>query len=210
MESLILKLEEKLKQPLPGESAQLLMGSDIRVKEFMLLAENCNTKHSGVLILLYPYENSIYSVLMQRPKFKSKHPGQMSLPGGKRESEDADIIQTALRETEEEIGVNRDDIHVMGTLTRLYIPPSNFVIYPTVGYVSKRPDFFPSPYEVDELIEYDIMTLLDPAIRKEKRMKVMKIISFKAPYFDIKDKVVWGATAMIISEFKEILKAVVN
>jgi 8-oxo-dGTP pyrophosphatase MutT (NUDIX family) len=201
-------LEEKLKNPLPGEKAQLLMGSDIRMKEFKWIAENKKTKNSGVMILLYPHNQSIFSVLIQRPKYKGTHGGQMALPGGKKEKEDTDIIQTALRETQEEIGVDRNKIKILGSLSRLYIPPSNFVIYPAVGYISKRPVFIPSEDEVDEIIEYDIMSLLDPEIKKITKMKVMKVFSFNAPYFDIHKKIVWGATGMVLSEFREILSEI--
>lgn len=182
----------------------------MRMKEMKWLAENRKTKDSGVLILLYPHNHSIYSVLIQRPRYKGTHGGQMALPGGKKEEEDSDIIQTALREAEEEIGVNRNDIKIMGSLSRLYIPPSNFVIYPSVGCIAKRPVFIPSPEEVDEIVEYDIMRLLDPDVKKITRIKIMKVFSFNAPYFDIHKKIVWGATAMVLSEFREILSEIVQ
>lgn len=210
MENFIKQLKERLELPLPGEKAQLLMGSDVRMKELKWLHENRKTKNSGVMILLYPYKNTIFSALIQRPKYRGTHGGQMALPGGKMEIEDTDIVQTALRETEEEIGVSRNEIRVIGSLTRLYIPPSNFVIFPAIGYVEKRPSFTPSPEEVDEIVEWDIMTLLSPEIKKTTRIKVLKIASFKAPYFDIQNRIVWGATAMVLSEFREVLSWVIT
>ncbi len=193
---------------MPGENAQLLMGSDVRMKELKWITENKKTKNSGVLILLYPYNQSIFSVLIQRPEYKGTHGGQVSLPGGKKEPEDTDIIQTALRETHEEIGVDRNEIIILGSLSKLYIPPSNYVIFPSVGYITERPVFKPSEKEVDEIIEYDIMSLLDPEIKKITRIKIMKVFSFNAPYFDIHKKIVWGATAMVLSEFREILSEI--
>lgn len=210
LNSIITHLHERLKHPLPGEKAQLLMGSDILMKELKWIAGNKKTKNSGVLILLYPYNQSIFSILIQRPKYKGTHGGQMSLPGGKKEPEDADIIQTALREAQEEIGVNRNDIKILGPLSRLYIPPSNFIIYPSVGYVAKRPVFMPSAKEVDEIVEYDIMSLLDPEIKKITRIKIINVFSFNAPYFEIHKKIVWGATAMVLSEFREILSEIIK
>ncbi|MFH0866384.1 MAG: CoA pyrophosphatase [Bacteroidota bacterium] len=210
MNSIITNLTERLKHTLPGVKAQLLMGSEIRMKKLKWIAENKKTKNSGVLILLYPHNQSVYSVLIQRPEYKGTHGGQVSLPGGKKEAEDDDIIKTALREAQEEIGVNRNEIRIIGSLSRLYIPPSNFVIYPSVGYISKRPVFIPCAEEVDEIIEYDIMSLLDPEIKKITRIKILKIFSFNAPYFDVHKKIVWGATAMVLSEFREILAEIIK
>lgn len=210
LNSIITHLNERLKYPLPGEKAQHLMGSDIRMKELKRIAENKKTKNSGVLILLYPHDQSIFSVLIQRPKYKGTHGGQVSLPGGKEEPEDADIIQTALREAQEEIGVNSNQIKILGSLSRLYIPPSNYIIYPSVGYIAKRPIFISSVNEVDEIIEYDIMSLLNTEIKKITRIKIIKVFSFKAPYFDIHQKIVWGATAMVLSEFREILAEIIK
>lgn len=208
MNAILNHIEERLKKPLPGEKAQLLMGSDLRMNELKWIAEKKNTKQSGVMILLYPHMQTLFSVLIQRPKYKGTHGGQVSLPGGKKETEDADYSQTALRETEEEIGVDRNKIRILGNLSRLYIPPSNFVIHPFVGYTPARPHFNPSADEVDEVIEYDILSLLHPEIKKITKMKIMKVLTFNAPYFDIHNKVVWGATAMVLSEFREILREV--
>lgn len=202
---LIKKLEARLRLPLPGERAQLLMGSDVRMKELKWIPENKKTKNSGVMILLYPHHDSIYSVLIQRPNYKGTHGGQMALPGGKSEEEDKDIVHTALRETEEEIGVDRNSIHILGSLTRLYIPPSNYVIFPAVGCTEQRPEFIPEVSEVDGIIEYNITSLLHPDIRKITKIQVTKEIIFNAPYFDIHGKIVWGATAMVLSEFRELL-----
>jgi 8-oxo-dGTP pyrophosphatase MutT (NUDIX family) len=207
---LINLIEERLKLPLPGEKAQLRMGSDIRMKELKWIPENKTTRHSGVMILLYPQHDSIYSVLIQRPHYKGTHGGQVSLPGGKKETCDADIIQTALRETQEEIGVGMNSIRILGSLTRLYIPPSNFVIFPVVGFTKKKPVFKLEASEVEDIIEYDISSLLHPDIRKTTQIKVEEVATFNAPYFDILGKIVWGATGMVLSEFRALLAEVVK
>ncbi len=204
----IRNLSKRLKETLPGEHAQLLMGSGMRMKELRFMPANEHSKKSGVMILLYPKYGTIYSTLILRPKYNGTHSGQVALPGGKFEVFDKDLTDTALRETSEEIGIESSNVNVIGQLTRLYIPPSNYIVYPTVGYLKAEPSFIPDKNEVTEIIEYPVSTLLKEDIIKTKLFKINEDISFTAPYFDINDHVVWGATAMILSEFKEILKSV--
>ncbi len=207
-EKFIDSLKTALTNPLPGEKAQLMMGSGIRMKELRYMPMNDSTKKSGVMILLYPYRTSVCSALILRTKSKSKHSGQVALPGGKYENTDNNLIQTALRETNEEIGVDWKSIHIIGQLTALYIPPSNFVVYPSVGYTESKPSFVPDKREVSEIIEYKLSELLKPENVKTKEFKVRDEVPFTAPYYDINGNVVWGATAMILSEFKEIVKEI--
>ena len=204
----IQNLSNRLKESLPGEHAQLLMGSGIRMKELRFMPANEQSKKSGVMILLYPKHKTIYSALILRPEYNGAHSGQVALPGGKFEEYDKDFIDTALRETSEEIGINSSTVIVLGQLTKLYIPPSNYIVYPTIGYLTVKPSFIPDKNEVTEIIEYPVSILLKEEIVKTKLFKVNEDISFTAPYFDINGHVVWGATAMILSEFKEILKSI--
>jgi 8-oxo-dGTP pyrophosphatase MutT (NUDIX family) len=207
-EGFIDTLKTILSKPLPGGKAQLIMGSGIRMSELRFMPMTDSTKKSGVMILLYPYNNTIYSILILRAKYNGTHSGQVGLPGGKYEKTDTDLIQTALRETTEEVGVDSKKIIVLGQLTPLYIPPSNYVVYPSVGYINARPSFVPDKSEVSEIIEYRLSELLDKKNVKSKEFNVREHASFKAPYFDINGNVVWGATAMMLSEFKEILKEI--
>lgn len=201
------RLSLRLKKPLPGEKAQLLMGSDIRMIEFKFMPPvNKNTKLSGVMILLYPDNDEFRSALILRTKNNGTHSGQVALPGGKYEKHDVNLINTALRETHEEIGVDASDVHVLGKLTQLYVPPSNYIIHPIVGYMHKKPAFVTDPGEVQKIIEYMPGDLLKKETIKIKEFKIKEGITFSAPYFDICGYVVWGATAMILSEFAEILK----
>ena len=201
-------LNKKLSELLPGEKAQLIMGSGIRMKELRVMPADENTKKSAVMILLYPKNNSIYSVLILRAKYNGTHSGQVSLPGGKFEKCDNDFRETALRETQEEIGVDASKINIVGALTKLFIPPSNFFVFPFVGYLNEEPLFYVNKKEVTEIIEYPISMLINKDIVKSKIFEIKNNISFTAPYFDINGKVVWGATAMILSEFKEVLKKI--
>src|SRR5690606_24654850 len=137
---------------------------------------------------------------MLRPDYDGVHGGQISLPGGKKEEKDKDYIATAVRETEEEIGVSAKEITVLGSLTELYVSASNIQVLPVVGFCTRPPMFIPNPYEVEEIIEVSIDDLT-----KEKEVKFTDISvrghKINSPYYHLKGKVVWGATAMILSEF---------
>ena len=204
----ITKLDKRLQSPLPGEKAQLLMGSDIRMNDFVFKQIDDTSKKSGVMILLYPNQKCIYSVFIKRTEYNGTHSGQIALPGGKFEVCDENLVNTALRETSEEIGIDSSKIQILGQLTKLFIPPSNYIVYPSVGYITSKPCFIPEKTEVEKIIEYDISYLLKKEIIKIKEFKIKTGFTFNAPYFDIHGQVVWGATAMIISEFVEILKEI--
>ena len=205
-QSFINKLSENLKHALPGVNAQQRMCSDIRPEELMYSPESTIAKKCGVMILIFPYLDELYSVLILRAVGKGVHSAQVALPGGKYEENDENITYTALRETNEEIGVPASDIQIIGNLTKLYVPPSNYILYPIVGYTPDKPHFIPSPDEVSEIITYKLIDLLKKENIKRKEFTVLDKIKFSAPYFDINGYVVWGATAMILSEFAEILK----
>jgi 8-oxo-dGTP pyrophosphatase MutT (NUDIX family) len=157
-----------------------------------------------VLILLYPENRSIHTVLMQRHNYEGVHGGQISLPGGKKEPSDDNLIQTAVREAFEETGVDPSKISVIGTLTPLFIPVSNIIVTPVVGWNKEKPVFKHQPEEVVFLIDVDLKTLLDPGIVKTKPIEIRgELIEVK--YFDYEGNIIWGATAMILQELITIL-----
>lgn len=162
-------------------------------------------RQSAVMILLYQKNDKVQFPLIVRPQYPGVHSGQVALPGGKYEEDDKDLIYTALRETQEEIGVSMDDVEVIGQLSELFVPPSNFNILPVVGVLSKIPRFVLEEKEVEELVIADVNVLNDETKRKQKQMTFYSGINVEVPYFDIEDKVVWGATAMILSEFATII-----
>jgi len=141
---------------------------------------------------------------MQRHNYDGVHGGQISFPGGKKEPADADIIQTALREAMEETGADPSAISVLGTLTPLFIPVSNMVVTPVLGWTDKRPHFNHQPEEVVFLIEADLKRFLDPSIIKIKPFEIRGEI-LDVRYFDYEGHVIWGATAMILNELLTIL-----
>jgi 8-oxo-dGTP pyrophosphatase MutT (NUDIX family) len=164
---------------------------------------------SGVLILLYPYQDQLYFALTKRPEYNGIHSGQISLPGGKREGTET-LIETALRETCEEVGVC-DGIDVLGTLAELYIPPSDFEVHPAVGYIAQRPVWRPDSLEVAALIETPLSTLFDEDIKgSEAVFRADVNMTLNIYFYLIDGHKVWGATAAILSEFEARLRAAIN
>ena len=200
-------IEEELKKPLPGKDIQLKMSSMRRIRELMDESKRINGVKSSVLILLYPNLSGekIQTVLIQRPSYEGIHGGQISLPGGKSEESDSNLQETALREAKEEVGIDPEKVRILGALTELYIPPSNYIVLPFVGYSTERPIFQPDPQEVDGIIEIDLADLRNEKNIKHKEIYVRPGLSVTGPCFEINGSIIWGATAMIINEFREIL-----
>ena len=169
-------------------------------------SEKYNPKKSAVLILLFPVDNKIYTLLIQRPVYDGVHSGQVAFPGGKFEEKDIELEQTALRETFEEVGVSSKEIEIIGKLTDIYIDPSNFLVSPFIGFINKQPDLIMDAYEVQKIITVDLFSLNDTGIISEKIITHSNGYKIKAPYYEIDGLTVWGATAMIISELNLVVE----
>ena len=206
-QSIINSLEKRLTMPLPGEEAHLKMASKTRLKELGSVNDTSGAIPAGVLILLYPENRNINTVLIERQKYDGIHSGQISFPGGRKEEIDKSLIETALREAKEEVNIEPENVKIIGTLTELYIPPSNFLVLPVIGYLKTKPNFIPDDNEVAQIITADISFLFDDKYKKEKIIHV-RGYKIKAPYYEVKGHVVWGATAMILNELSEILESV--
>ena len=205
----ILKLKERLLEPLPGIETQLkMMNTSLRNNgpdRYRKVAEDA--KKACVLLLLFRKEGAWHTVLMQRPETAYAHSKQISFPGGGLEDSDADLAAGALRETEEEFGIPRENISVVGRLSQLYIPVSGYLVYPFVGYLAEAPSYTPDPKEVADIIEVKVEDLINPSLRKLTTIETPNGLTLKeVPYFDLEGKIVWGATAMMLNEFSEILK----
>ena len=168
---------------------------------------NVEPRESAVLLLLYPKHDALHFVLTRRAERLGHHSGQISLPGGRVDPDDVDVAATALRETREELGIALDGIDMLGQLSELYVPPSNFVIRPVVAHVPIAPEFVPNADEVAEIIEAPTSILLDANIRGSSLRKLVSQSGrvVVTPHYLIEGHIVWGATAMILSEFEAVL-----
>ncbi len=201
MDRQIIRLKEELAKPLPGEAFHAVMSPSVR----RTAQVNYPQRNSSVLLLLYKVNNIWRTVFMKRQHDGGPHSGQISFPGGRTETGDQSLIHTALREAYEETGVVPEMVEVLGTLTPLHIPVSNNTVLPVAGYTAVTPVFKTDPAEVDYLIEADLSQLLDPHIIK-KKITVINSVKVTVPYYEIENHHIWGATAMILSEFLEILR----
>lgn len=204
---LINTLTAQLNKPLEGMNAHMEMAHFSRV--FPDKAEVVNYKSSAVIVLLYPNQNKETCILLiERSTYEGHHSGQIALPGGKREPADVDLQATALREFFEETG-SSDTPNVIGKLSEVYIPVSKFIVQPYVAFLNKRPDFFINNLEVYKLIEWELHDLLEQQTTDTTTITVGNK-NIVTPYYMVEDKILWGATAMIINELKHVIIGSVN
>ncbi|MFQ5855692.1 MAG: NUDIX hydrolase [Anaerolineae bacterium] len=188
-----------LEKPRPGFKAQMRMSPRPRASS----VSDAPARGGGVLLLLYPRDGRLHLVLTRRTEHLPNHQGQISLPGGAQDAGES-FEETALREAREELDVDPTGIQVLGRLTPLYIPPSNYCIRPVVGYVPARPVFHPDPREVAEVLEVPLATLLDPSTVHQEDWH-LRGMTVRVPFFAVNEHKVWGATAMVLAEFVELI-----
>lgn len=204
--NIIDKLKDLVLDELPGMETHLTMTPYRRsTKEIP-----DNRRESSVLILLYEKEGEIYFPLILRKSYNGVHSNQMGFPGGKKENFDESFYHTAIRETQEEIGISTSKVNLIGELSSLYIPPSNFMVYPYLAYLKTPEILIKDPREVEEIIEIPLFSLLDDNLLGETTVELSSKMKLKTPYFNLQNKVVWGATAAILAEFKVLLKNIIE
>ncbi|OYX27753.1 MAG: coenzyme A pyrophosphatase [Flavobacteriales bacterium 32-35-8] len=204
-----LGLSSKIKNiQLPAEESHLKMIPPSRKALLDVQMDAVHlAKKAGVLALFYPDENNQTKfVLILRKTYKGIHSAQVSFPGGKLEAQDISLKEAAIRETFEEVGVSKNSIEVLRALTQVYIPPSNFYVHPFMAITPETPFFKLQENEVEALIEVDLHHFLDDNIVTTKRVKASYNIDVEVPTFLLNNHIVWGATAMILSEIKDLLK----
>ncbi|MFK7812204.1 MAG: CoA pyrophosphatase [Maribacter sp.] len=196
--------------PLPGEEAHFKMAHKDRLEEL----ENANpqrknAKKAGVMALFYPKDGNItHLLLILRKTYKGVHSNQIAFPGGKFELEDADLKETALRETYEEVGVPVERVEIIKSLSHVYIPPSNFEVQPFVGLYEETQPFVLQEDEVESLVEVSLSDFLDDGNLFEQTLSTSYAKNISVPAFKLNGYTVWGATAMMLSEVKVLLKQV--
>jgi 8-oxo-dGTP pyrophosphatase MutT (NUDIX family) len=200
------ELKKRLTGELPGEEAHVPMSPIGRGKSSEALKKASQVRESAVAIVLFQEQELFSSVLIQRPTYKGVHSGQVCLPGGKREDFENHLYETAIRECVEETGLDETHLNLLGALTPVYIPVSNHHVHPYIFHYPITPSYTPDPREVVEIIPFQIGNLLDDTKMKRKDIIVREDHTLKkVPYFDIENRIVWGATAIILHEFREIL-----
>lgn len=196
--------------PLPGETSHFKMAPEFRIK---LMQENKEKPlkpiRAGVLALFYPsLQYSTYLLLILRKTYEGVHSNQIGFPGGKIEKGDVDIEFTALRETQEEVGIPMEEVQIIKSLSTVYIPPSNFEVHPFLGLISGNLEFTKQESEVEAVVEVALTDFMDDLNVFTQKLSTSYAKEVEVPAFNLNGYTVWGATAMMLSEIKELLKQV--
>jgi 8-oxo-dGTP pyrophosphatase MutT (NUDIX family) len=165
-------------------------------------------KKAAVMMLFYPKDSQTHLALILRSSYNGVHSSQIAFPGGKVEEDDIDLQHTAIRETHEEIGIHPSTINVIRPFTAVYIPPSNFMVYPFLGYSETELEFKLQEDEVAGIVEFPLAEFMDDKNLVTTNMKTSYAGSIDVPGFQVENYFIWGATAMMMSELKETLKLV--
>lgn len=206
LQDFIQQMKQSLTQPLPGISAQIKMAPPTRTVLLSKSHDRKDAKPSAVLILFYPDYQEIKFILIERATYNGVHSGQIAFPGGQYEMQDANLKATALREANEETNISPQQVEIIGELTRIYIPPSHFDVSPFVGFVKEKPQFKVDNTETKAILEINIKDFINPSCQTKKTIRHRTGIDINVPCFYLNDNIVWGATAMVLSELLMIIK----
>jgi 8-oxo-dGTP pyrophosphatase MutT (NUDIX family) len=201
------ELKNKFSSSLPGETAHQKMAPTGRPLSSFAKIQSANFKESGVAVVLFENFDSQEIVLIQRPLYDGSHSGQVSFPGGKKENVDDNLFFTAIRECQEEVGISLNEEYFLGKLTPVFIPVSNFHVEAYTFYLPSRPNFIKDEREVEEIFTIKLDDLLDDSRIMRTDIEVSNKLKIKdVPYFNLENKIIWGATALILNELKELIK----
>ena len=204
LSSLTDRLAERLDRSLPGHEAHLTMAPRYPARRADPSVDERDCREAGVLVLLVRYDGDPAVVLTVRREHLPDHAGQISFPGGQREGDES-LLDAALREAEEEVAPPPASVRVLGRLTPLYIPPSNFCVHPFVGRTEVAPELHPTDEEVEQVLRVPLAHLLDPATRTTEPRR-LDGTDVEMPYYDVAGRTVWGATAMMLAEFLAVVR----
>lgn len=205
-ENFTIQLIEAFKQPLPGKSGQVQLKPYLKINKNIDAPSFIKPKEGAVMAVIYPKENIPHLLLIERPQYDGVHSGQIAFPGGKIEKSDASFLHAALRETHEEVGIESNHIQVVGNLTEVFVFASNFMVYPFVGIMQEIPRLALETKEVAGVLEIPLSRFFEDGIIKEKKIQNALGFNLMAPYYDLDSKVLWGATAMMVSELCAVIK----
>ena len=202
------QLKKMLRLPKPAAKAHILAAPDDRIEGLVDRIWPADAKQSAVTFLIFPDKGRLSTLLMTRVVYNGVHSGQISLPGGQRDTNDANLLATAIREFDEETGIQLQTSDYLGELSDIYIPPSHFLVQPFVAFVAELPALRPDVREVQELHIISLEELFHPDNFKQEEVLVRQRqnhqYTIKAPCYQIKELCIWGATAMMISELHSI------
>ncbi len=200
------KINQLKSDSLGGLPSQFKLVPKLRLQFSEEKIRERNPRKAAVLALFYPDNNNeTIFLLTKRASYNGTHSAQISFPGGKFDNSDTSLQETALRELEEEVDVPRNEVIVIRELSETYIPPSNFLVSPFIGYVHTKPKFTPNE-EVEEIIDVKLSDLLDDKNLTSEIMETSYMKEIDVPCFKLNNHIVWGATAMILSEIKDLIK----
>jgi len=207
MEISIQQIKQRIKQELPGQVSHLKMAPANRIHELKNQEKKIlNAQKSAVMLLLFNEQNKLKVIFIRRSFYVGIHAGQIAFPGGRYEDFDIEIKNTALREIEEEIGLHSENIEVIGRISDIYVPPSNFLISVFVGYLPQKPQYKIDEREVNEIIEIELSEFFKEDSIIEKEFIVPSTNSkVLAPYYKVGNIELWGASAMVMCEFLDII-----
>lgn len=198
-------LRKRLQEPLPGHEAQERMAARVLPMPLVIPPD---ARPSAVLCLLFPVDDDLHVLLMKRTPDKSAHSGQVSFPGGRQEASDPDLKTTALREAYEEVGIKPESVDVLGALTPLYIPVSKFHVFPYLGFVKGINAYHISHHEVAHVIELSLGALFHPDRKTSADVvsPAMPQVIRNVKAYKLEDEtIIWGATAMMLSELEVLI-----
>lgn len=166
-------------------------------------------RRAGVLLMFYPKRGAPHVLFTKRSKEVAEHKGEISFPGGAYDPEDETILQTALRESREELGLNVNELEILGELDDVYVPPTRFLITPFIAFAREPPKPRPSASEISEVIEIPVSELLDPSILREELRGAGGMKRY-LQFYNYEDHVIWGATARILKQFLDLVSSIMH
>ena len=206
-DTFITSLKKSLENGLPGEEAHQLLMPLKRPLSSVAKTQTTDYRESAVGIVLHPVNNSIHCILIRRPSYEGAHSGQISFPGGKRDAGDINLEYTARRECSEEIALPFAHAELIHPLTEVFIPVSKFSVQPYIFFTENLPELTPDEREVEEIISFDLFELISRKKIPRTSISINAGFTMKdVPYFDINGHIVWGATAMMLAELREIIR----